>query len=155
MRSYVVKRLPHFKHSRRRRMESASLLSRESTTLSLANPQNGHFMALAGQTWSIFLRSSKASEQEKSPSELVPKIVTVDSNGNSGAGGTPAELANAKRRSHPLRYERLFSPKTSPVTEGLKFSTVAAVPQVLSNDLGRSFHYGLVTFVIRLFAICK
>jgi hypothetical protein len=32
-------------------MESASLLSRESTTLSLANAQNGHFMALAGQTW--------------------------------------------------------------------------------------------------------
>src|SRR5580704_2141898 len=46
MRSYVVKRLPHFRHSRRRRMESASLLSRESTTLSFANPQKGHFMAL-------------------------------------------------------------------------------------------------------------
>src|SRR5438445_10152132 len=27
-------------------MESASLLSRESTTLSFANPQKGHFMAL-------------------------------------------------------------------------------------------------------------
>jgi hypothetical protein len=38
--------LPHFKHSRLRRMDSASLLSRESTTLSLANPQKGHFMAL-------------------------------------------------------------------------------------------------------------
>jgi hypothetical protein len=38
--------LPHFKHSRRRRMDSASLLSRESTTLSFANPQKGHFMAL-------------------------------------------------------------------------------------------------------------
>jgi hypothetical protein len=42
----VVKRLPHFRHSRRRRIDSASLLSRESTTLSLANPQKGHFMAL-------------------------------------------------------------------------------------------------------------
>jgi hypothetical protein len=42
----VVKRLLHFKHSRRRRIDSASLLSRESTTLSLANPQKGHFMAL-------------------------------------------------------------------------------------------------------------
>jgi hypothetical protein len=41
-----VKRLPHFKHSRRRRIDSASLLSRESTTVSLANPQKGHFMAL-------------------------------------------------------------------------------------------------------------
>src|SRR5580698_2273136 len=49
MRSYVVKRLPHFRHSRRRRMESASLLSRESTTLSFANPQKGHFMGLVGQ----------------------------------------------------------------------------------------------------------
>src|SRR5882724_13019841 len=44
MRSYVVKRLLHFRHSRRRRMESASLLSRESTTLSLRNPQKGHFI---------------------------------------------------------------------------------------------------------------
>src|SRR5580693_4425373 len=50
MRSYVVKRLPHFRHSRRRRMESASLLSRESTTLSFANPQKGHFMALGTVT---------------------------------------------------------------------------------------------------------
>jgi hypothetical protein len=42
----VVKRLPHFRHSRRRRIDSASLLSRESTTLSFAKPQKGHFMAL-------------------------------------------------------------------------------------------------------------
>src|ERR1700756_495942 len=48
MRSYVVKRLPHFRHSRRRRIDSASLLSRESTTLSFANPQKGHFMARQG-----------------------------------------------------------------------------------------------------------
>src|SRR5271155_3374997 len=47
MRSYVVKRLLHFRHSRRRRIESASLLSRESTTLSFSNPQKGHFMRLA------------------------------------------------------------------------------------------------------------
>src|SRR4029077_13251157 len=47
MRSYVVKRFPHFRHSRRRRMDSASLLSRESTTLSSRNPQKGHFMALS------------------------------------------------------------------------------------------------------------
>src|SRR5262245_6159434 len=95
------------------------------------------------------------NEQESPTSEPVLKIVTVASKGNSNAGGTRREWANAKRRSHPLRYERLFSPKTSPVTEGLKFSIAAAVPQVLSNDLGRSFHYGLVTFVIRLFGICK
>src|SRR5271165_7202277 len=44
MRSYVVKRLSHFRHSRRRRMDSPSLLSRESTTLSFSKPQNGHFM---------------------------------------------------------------------------------------------------------------
>ena len=64
-------------------------------------------------------------------------------------------MANAKRRSHPLRYERLFSPKTSPVTEGLKFSIVAEVPQILSNDLARSFQYIVPKFVIRVFAICK
>src|SRR5580704_17942883 len=46
MRSYVVKRLPHLRHSRRRRMESASLLSRESTTLSFSKPQKGHFMKI-------------------------------------------------------------------------------------------------------------
>src|SRR5947209_4112092 len=44
MRSYVVKRFSHLRHSRRRRMESASLLSRESTTLSLTKPQKGHFI---------------------------------------------------------------------------------------------------------------
>jgi len=41
------------------------------------------------------------------------------------------------------------------VTEGLKFSIVAAVPQILSNDLERSFHYMVEKFVIRVFAICK
>src|ERR1700746_277029 len=46
MRSYVVKPFSHFRHSRRRRMESASLLSRESTTLSFSNPQKGNFMRL-------------------------------------------------------------------------------------------------------------
>src|SRR6266550_8523322 len=50
MRSYVVKRFSHFRHSRRRRMESASLLSRESTTLSFANPQKGHFMGLGNSS---------------------------------------------------------------------------------------------------------
>src|SRR5512142_3395775 len=44
MRSYVVKRFSHFRHSRRRRIDSPSLLSRESTTLSFSNPQKGHFM---------------------------------------------------------------------------------------------------------------
>src|SRR5215472_1521590 len=44
IRSYVVKRFSHFRHSRRRRIESASLLSRESTTLSFSNPQKGHFI---------------------------------------------------------------------------------------------------------------
>src|SRR2546430_1824880 len=58
MRSYVVKRLAHFRHSRRRRMESASLLSRESTTLSFANPQKGHFMGLGN--------SSHCNRQKKS-----------------------------------------------------------------------------------------
>src|ERR1700686_1676165 len=44
MRSYVVKRRLQRSHSRRRRMESASLLSRESTTRSCPKPQYGHFM---------------------------------------------------------------------------------------------------------------
>src|SRR5580658_7921145 len=44
MRSYVVNRRSHFSHSLRRRIESASLLSRESTTRSCPNPQYGHFI---------------------------------------------------------------------------------------------------------------
>src|SRR5438876_2728302 len=60
MRSYVVKRFSHFRHSRRRRMESASLLSRESTTLSLAKPQKGHFMVFLG-TECIVARSIQGS----------------------------------------------------------------------------------------------
>src|SRR5487761_179697 len=43
MRSYVVNRLPHFKHSRRRRIKSPARPSRESTTLSSRCEQNGHF----------------------------------------------------------------------------------------------------------------
>ena len=50
---------------------------------------------------------------------------------------------NAKRRSHPLRYERQFSPKTSPVTEGLKFSILGHGPQCRVEDLGGSFPYML------------
>src|SRR4051812_36024319 len=45
IRSYVVKRRPHFKHSRRRRIASPPRLSRESITLSSAKRQNGHFTA--------------------------------------------------------------------------------------------------------------
>src|SRR5437588_11070009 len=46
MRSYEVKRRSHFRHSRRRRIASPSLDSRESTTLSSIKPQNGHFIRL-------------------------------------------------------------------------------------------------------------
>src|SRR5215472_10681445 len=43
MRSYVVKRRLHFKHSRRRRMVSPPRPSRESITLSSTCAQKGHF----------------------------------------------------------------------------------------------------------------
>ena len=46
-----------------------------------------------------------------------------------------------KRRSYPLRYERPFSPKTSPVTEGLKFSVLRLwFPTAASRIWGISFH---------------
>src|SRR5882724_5071835 len=44
MYSYVVYRRWHFRHSRRRRMNSPSRPTRESTTRSSVWPQNGHFM---------------------------------------------------------------------------------------------------------------
>src|SRR5271154_7258282 len=43
MRSYVVNRRSHFKHSRRRRIKSPVRASRESTTLSSRCEQKGHF----------------------------------------------------------------------------------------------------------------
>src|SRR5215469_18244068 len=43
MRSYVVKRLAHLRHSRRRRMVSPLRPSRESITLSSRCAQKGHF----------------------------------------------------------------------------------------------------------------
>lgn len=46
MRSYVVNRRVHRRHSRLRRIESPSLLSRESTTLSAVWPQNGQSIAI-------------------------------------------------------------------------------------------------------------
>src|SRR5712692_6044294 len=46
MRSYVVNRRPHFKHSRRRRMVSPRRPSRESITLSSTCAQKGHFTGL-------------------------------------------------------------------------------------------------------------
>src|SRR5215467_2180158 len=57
MRSYVVKRFSHFRHSRRRRMDSPSLLSRESTTLSFSNPQNGHFIVFYTGTFNRCVNS--------------------------------------------------------------------------------------------------
>src|ERR1700674_5220306 len=71
MRSYVVKRLPHFKHSRLRRMDSDSLLSRESTTLSFANPQKGHFMALIGFSQQRIWIINKIITVEESPPRRV------------------------------------------------------------------------------------
>src|SRR5689334_5959331 len=47
MRSYVVKRRSHFRHSRRRRIVSPARPSRESITLSSRCPQNGHFTRVA------------------------------------------------------------------------------------------------------------
>src|SRR5207237_8362145 len=44
MYSYVVYRRWHFRHSRRRRMNSPSRPTRESTTRSSVWPQNGHFI---------------------------------------------------------------------------------------------------------------
>src|SRR5262249_5543606 len=44
IRSYVVKRRSHFRHSRRRRIVSPVRPSRESITLSSVCPQNGHFI---------------------------------------------------------------------------------------------------------------
>ncbi len=65
-------------------------------------------------------------------------------------------IADAKRRSHPLRYERQFSPKASPVTEGLKFMILdVALPMDHRENLGRSLVYRAALFVIRMFAICK
>jgi hypothetical protein len=89
----------------------------------------------------------------------VIKIVTVASDGNSDGEVTPVVKrrihSDAKRRSHPLRYERQFSPKASPVTEGLKCMVIFEGPEVHIEDLGRSFPYGGVLFVIRMFGICK
>jgi len=95
------------------------------------------------------------------PSALIDiKIVTVDADGNSDGEVTPRperEIhVDAKRRSHPLRYERQFSPKASPVTEGLKFMIlVVALPMDHHEDLDRSFLHVASFFVIRMFAICK
>ena len=44
--SYVVNRLKHLRHSRRRRMLVPSSVGRESTTLLSSWPQNGHFIRL-------------------------------------------------------------------------------------------------------------
>src|SRR6266481_1521501 len=46
IRSYVVKRRPHFRHSRRRRIVSPPRPSRESITLSSICAQKGHFTGL-------------------------------------------------------------------------------------------------------------
>jgi hypothetical protein len=64
------------------------------------------------------------------------------------------EIFTPKRRSHPLRYERPFFPKTSPVTEGLKFSVFVLWSSTVES-LARSFPYRLASFVIRVYVICK
>jgi hypothetical protein len=80
-------------------------------------------------------------------------MATVTAKGHISHGGINR---NAKRRSHPLRYERQFSPKASPVTEGLKFMVLArALAMDQRENLGRSFVHRAAFFVIRMFGICK
>src|SRR5579864_2792813 len=72
-------------------MDSASLLSRESTTLSLANPQKGHFMALASNSgcWAIPSAHDHSDARREAKEREVDslfwqflEIVTVAGNGD-------------------------------------------------------------------------
>src|SRR5579862_3740248 len=68
-------------------MDSASLLSRESTTLSLANPQKGHFMALASNSdWRSLTRFlfPRLSEEKENGKEF--SVLSVPRNCNSYGG---------------------------------------------------------------------
>jgi len=74
-----------------------------------------------------------SNEARDPPALTGTKIVTVDANGSSDGTVTLVSWVrglreDAKRRPHPLRYERQFSPKASPVTEGLKLGVLSEAP---------------------------
>src|SRR5205814_6905509 len=104
MRSEVVKRFSHFRHSRRRRMDSPSLLSRESTTLSLTNPQNGHFMveetkvyckSFGRESWSVAGRDVASYVSTMSWPRLKRVGETLTPAGETPAIRQPARLSSA------------------------------------------------------------
>src|SRR5215813_11224573 len=76
-------------HSRRRRMDSPSLLSRESTTLSFSNPQKGHFMGqIASTSPGLSNLDSSKTEVETigSPPPHSAKTARVDDPGHGLSG---------------------------------------------------------------------
>src|SRR5205823_7211982 len=78
MRSYVVKRRLHFRHSRLRRMVSPPRPSRESITLSSTCAQKGHFTRLGlliGPHRPLNL--SHAPTRATSPTIILPESETV------------------------------------------------------------------------------
>src|ERR1700727_632146 len=136
MRSYVVKRLLHFRHSRRRRMDSASLLSRESTTLSFANPQKGHFMGWVTRpdqpdSWSfphLTPSTAKSAASKEWTGRTDQKIVTVGSRREGQHRGSASAQESTcndwesenKTGLAPPAVRAPVSPHSLLVTEGVK-----------------------------------
>src|ERR1700687_27994 len=101
MRSYVVKRLAHLRHSRRRRIASPARPSRESITLSSRNAQKGHFTPLI-----LLAGWPPASPQRQSPAPLFPAPRTP--------AIFPTTSPGAIKRAHPLNCSQQTSPAKLP-----------------------------------------
>src|ERR1700738_382299 len=101
MRSYVVNRLAHFRHSRRRRIASPARPSRESITLSSRNAQKGHFTP-----WILLAGCLPAIARRHSPATLflAPRTPAI----------FPATTLGATTVARPRNHSRQTSPAKVP-----------------------------------------
>jgi hypothetical protein len=151
-------------------MDSASLLSRESTTLSLANPQKGHFMALASNSdcWTIpptrGYFDTRAIRGREVAVLLFFEIVTVGGWNRSRVRADWSGLRPVgrwykhKTAPAPPAVRAPVFPHAFPVTEGLK----PAIPFARRNEIsamtsgsGHNLPYLQGSFVTKVSAVCK
>ena len=106
--SYEVKRRPQPKHSRRRRMESPSFASRESTTLSSIWAQNGHRIGISDSRFKIPDFRFQISNLE---SGISPQFSILNFPSSFGASDSISSTALSPE-SRLLKRSILISPRT-------------------------------------------
>src|SRR5215831_3643020 len=119
MRSYVVKRRLHFKHSRRRRIVSPPRPSRESITLSSTCPQKGHFTGLSLLAGPPLLRSRLLSRVR--PSRATSRVTFLRGSGT-GHRQDSMTRSQSTRAQWLRRLQAPFLPQISSCRQELRLT---------------------------------